>query len=57
MKEKSLFDKPSRQKKVYKSKEKIPATVKNILWRKFFNDNMNGICCCCKVENISIKEF
>ncbi len=43
--------------KKYKSKEKIPATIKNSLWRKYFNKNINGKCCCCKVENISIKNF
>jgi hypothetical protein len=43
--------------KKYKSKEIIPATVKNTLWRKYFNENITGKCCCCKVENISIKNF
>jgi hypothetical protein len=41
----------------YKAKDKIPATVKNSLWRQYFNKNINGKCCCCKVENISIKNF
>ncbi len=41
----------------YKVKDKIPATVKNTLWRKYFNDNINGKCYCCKIENISIKNF
>jgi hypothetical protein len=40
-----------------KTKEKIPATVKNSLWRKYFGENINGVCQCCKVEPISIKNF
>jgi len=43
--------------KKYKSKDKIPATIKNTLWQKYFTDKITGKCCCCKMENISIKNF
>jgi hypothetical protein len=36
-----------------KGKEKIPASVKNTLWSLHFQCNLNGICQCCKTENIS----
>jgi hypothetical protein len=43
--------------KNHKSKAIIPATVKNSLWRKYFGESINGKCFCCKLENISIKNF
>lgn len=45
-------DKPKK-----KTKEKIPATVKNSLWRTYFKENIVGICQCCKKEQISVKNF
>ena len=51
---KIIKDKPVKEKK---TKEKIPATVKNTLWRKYFNDNMDAKCQCCLSESISIKNF
>jgi hypothetical protein len=44
-------------KKNYKIKEKIPATLKNKLWRKHFSTDIVGKCLCCDVESISIKNF
>ena len=38
-------------------KEKIPATLKNILWHKYFDTSITGICQCCKVEIISKAIF
>lgn len=38
-------------------KEKIPATLKNILWHKYFETSLTGICQCCKVETISKSIF
>ena len=38
-------------------KEKIPATLKNILWHKYFETSLTGICQCCKVESISKAIF
>ena len=38
-------------------KEKIPATLKNILWHKYFEASLTGLCQCCKVENISKAIF
>jgi hypothetical protein len=38
-------------------KEKIPATLKNILWHKYFETSLTGICQCCKVETISKAIF
>ena len=38
-------------------KEKIPATLKNIVWHKYFETSLTGLCQCCKVENISKSIF
>ena len=38
-------------------KEKIPATLKNILWHKYFDTSLTGVCQCCKVETISKAIF
>ena len=38
-------------------KEKIPATLKNILWHKYFETSLTGMCQCCKVETISKAIF
>lgn len=38
-------------------KEKIPATLKNIVWHKYFESSLTGLCQCCKVENISKAIF
>jgi hypothetical protein len=38
-------------------KEKIPATLKNILWHKYFDTSLTGVCQCCKVELISKAIF
>jgi hypothetical protein len=38
-------------------KEKIPATLKNILWHKYFEKSITGLCQCCKVEIISKAIF
>jgi 5-methylcytosine-specific restriction endonuclease McrA len=38
-------------------KEKIPATLKNIVWHKYFETSLTGLCQCCKVENISKAIF
>ncbi len=45
------------RRKNYKHKEMIPATIKNTLWQNYFGKNIDGKCTCCKVENISIKNF
>lgn len=39
------------------TKEKIPATLKNILWHKYFDTSITGLCQCCKVEIISKAIF
>jgi len=39
------------------TKEKIPATLKNILWHNYFNTSLTGLCQCCKVEQISKAIF
>jgi len=44
-------------KKTKKTKEKIPVTVKNTLWSLYFNNNLQGICQCCKTEIISKNNF
>jgi hypothetical protein len=38
-------------------KEKIPATLKNIIWHKYFETSLTGLCQWCKVENISKAIF
>lgn len=43
--------------KTKKSKEKIPLPLKNALWAKYFSDNMNGICQCCKTTPIHSTNF
>jgi len=40
-----------------KGKEKIPTSVKNTLWSLHFQGSLNGICQCCKTENISKNNF
>jgi hypothetical protein len=54
---KEVKEKPVKEAKEKKVKEKIPATVKNTLWIKYFNDKITGICQCCLSESISIKNF
>jgi len=40
-----------------KTKEKIPASVKNTLWSKHFDNSIQGNCQCCKTEVISKNNF
>lgn len=40
-----------------KTKEKIPASVKNTLWSKHFDNSIQGNCQCCKTELISKNNF
>ena len=35
-------------------KETIPKTVKLCVWRNYFGSSLDGICVCCRRENISI---
>ena len=44
-------------KKEKKTKEKIPASVKNTLWSKNFDNSIQGNCQCCKTEVISKNNF
>jgi len=44
------------EKKKYK-KAKIPATVKNIIWKKYMGNGIEGLCPCCKTEIISALNF
>lgn len=44
-------------KKEKKKKEKIPASVKNTLWSKHFDNSIQGKCQCCKTEVISKNNF
>jgi hypothetical protein len=44
-------------KKEKKTKEKIPASVKNTLWSLHFENNIQGKCQCCKTEVISKNNF
>lgn len=40
------------------SKEKIPATIRNIVWNMYIGtDNKKGMCLCCKTEDISFANF
>ena len=41
----------------YKKKCRIPATIRNSLWQKYFKKSTKGKCCCCKIENISSANF
>ena len=41
----------------YKKKCKIPAVIRNSLWKKYFNESNVGKCCSCKLENISSANF
>lgn len=38
-------------------KEKIPITVKNAVWYKYFGDITSGICKCCKSTPIHLTNF
>jgi hypothetical protein len=49
--------KPDTPAKKRVKKEKIPATLKNIVWHKYFETSLTGLCQCCKVENISKAIF
>lgn len=40
-----------------KAKEKIPATVRNLVWLKFIGDKNQGNCLCCSEEIISRANF
>ena len=44
-------------KKEKKTKEKIPASVKNTLWSEHFKNSIQGNCQCCKTEVISKNNF
>jgi len=44
-------------KKEKKAKEKIPASVKNTLWSKHFDNSIQGNCQCCKTEVISKNNY
>jgi len=44
-------------KKERKTKEKIPASVKNTLWSLHFLNSLQGNCQCCKTEIISKNNF
>ena len=44
-------------KKERKTKEKIPASVKNTLWSLHFSNSLQGNCQCCKTEIISKNNF
>ena len=46
-----------KEKKVKKTKEKIPASVKNTLWSLYFPNTLQGNCQCCKTEVISKNNF
>ncbi len=40
------------------TKEKIPATIRNIVWNKYIgSDNKKGKCNCCSFEDISFANF
>ena len=54
---KETLIKPDTPAKKRVKKEKIPATLKNIVWHKYFETSLTGICQCCKVENISKAIF
>jgi hypothetical protein len=61
---KTLVNKESKEKevktdkpKIKKTKEKIPLPVKNTLWAKFFGENINGVCQCCKTTPIHLTNF
>ena len=41
----------------YKKKCRIPATIRNSLWQKYFNKSTEGKWCCCKFETISRGNF
>jgi len=42
---------------VKKKKEKIPATLRNVVWCKYFGTEGSGQCYCCGVERISKANF
>ena len=54
LKEKEILTDKSPTKK---TKAKIPLPVKNTLWAKYFGENINGICQCCKTTPIHLTNF
>lgn len=42
---------------VPRKKEKIPATVRNIVWHRYMGESTFGMCTCCQVEQISKANF
>ena len=44
--------------KIKKGKEKIPATLRNVVWCNYIgSENTTGLCYCCGVERISKANF
>jgi hypothetical protein len=40
------------------NREKIPATIRNIVWNKYIGtENKKGLCFCCSLEDISFANF
>lgn len=52
-----LDDSKKVKKVVKKAKEKIPATVRNVVWSQYNGENAYGKCYCCNTENISKANF
>ena len=48
-------EKPKEDKK--SKREKIPSTVRNSLWKDYFDQSTQGICQCCQRENITLANF
>jgi hypothetical protein len=51
------YGRGSTKAQIKKKKETIPIAVKNALWSEYFQNNINGICQCCKTEIISKNNF
>jgi 5-methylcytosine-specific restriction endonuclease McrA len=45
------------EKKPRKTKERIPKSLKDTLWKVHFGENVNGFCYCCKLAPIQITNF
>jgi 5-methylcytosine-specific restriction endonuclease McrA len=38
-------------------REKVPSTVRNSLWKDYFGQSIQGVCQCCKREDITMANF
>jgi 5-methylcytosine-specific restriction endonuclease McrA len=53
----SLFESNVKVYKIKSKREKVPSTVRNALWKDYFGQSIQGVCQCCKREDITMANF